>query len=71
MNLEGWECPKCHAVMSPTYPTCFYCKPSISHPDVTVPYHETLSLCKHGRSEKLGCTICYANYYELSKEKQE
>ena len=27
MNNSGWICPQCHAVMSPTYPTCFYCKP--------------------------------------------
>lgn len=26
-SSKGWECPKCHAVMSPSYPTCFYCKP--------------------------------------------
>lgn len=25
--MKGWECPKCNAVMSPTYPTCWYCKP--------------------------------------------
>lgn len=24
---SGWVCPKCKAVMAPTYPTCFYCKP--------------------------------------------
>lgn len=31
MNLQlntGWSCPKCQAVMSPTYPTCFYCSPN-------------------------------------------
>lgn len=27
---EGWKCPVCCAVMSPTYPTCFYCKPEKS-----------------------------------------
>lgn len=26
-SQKGWECPRCHAVMSPTFPTCFYCKP--------------------------------------------
>lgn len=25
---KGWECPKCGGVMSPSYPTCWYCKPS-------------------------------------------
>lgn len=24
---QGWECPKCCAVMSPFHPTCWYCKP--------------------------------------------
>lgn len=23
----GWECPKCGSVMSPFYPTCWYCHP--------------------------------------------
>lgn len=23
----GWECPKCHAVMAPTTPSCLYCVP--------------------------------------------
>lgn len=27
MPNKGWECPKCSAVMSPSYPTCFYCRP--------------------------------------------
>ena len=22
---QGWECPKCGAVMAPFYPTCFNC----------------------------------------------
>jgi hypothetical protein len=26
-HQQGWECPKCHAVMASWYPTCFYCKP--------------------------------------------
>lgn len=26
-SAKGWECPKCNAVMSPSFPTCFYCKP--------------------------------------------
>jgi uncharacterized OB-fold protein len=25
--VNGWECPKCGAVMSPFHPTCWYCKP--------------------------------------------
>lgn len=25
---QGWECPKCFAVMSPFHPTCWYCGPS-------------------------------------------
>lgn len=25
----GWICPQCNAVMSPSWPTCFYCKPKI------------------------------------------
>jgi len=24
---HGWICPQCNAVMSPTFPSCFYCKP--------------------------------------------
>lgn len=27
-GMRGWICPKCDAVMSPTYPTCFYCGPN-------------------------------------------
>jgi len=27
---KGWQCPVCFAVMSPTFPTCFYCKPKVS-----------------------------------------
>lgn len=33
LNTKGWECPKCNAVMSPNYPTCFYCKPTINNLD--------------------------------------
>lgn len=25
MNNEGWICPKCGRVYSPTTPMCFYC----------------------------------------------
>lgn len=25
---QGWECPKCGAVMSPFHPTCWYCWPT-------------------------------------------
>ena len=32
-NQTGWSCPKCHGVMSPIYPTCFYCKPSETRPN--------------------------------------
>lgn len=28
LPTQGWQCPSCRAVMSPTYPTCFYCKPA-------------------------------------------
>lgn len=24
---SGWQCPRCQAVMNPSMPTCFYCKP--------------------------------------------
>lgn len=24
---QGWECPKCEAVMSPAQQSCVYCKP--------------------------------------------
>lgn len=25
--MQGWECPKCLAVMSPFHPTCWWCRP--------------------------------------------
>jgi hypothetical protein len=28
--MQGWECPKCGAVMSPFHPTCWYCRPGKS-----------------------------------------
>lgn len=26
-NTTGWICPKCSAVMNPSSPSCWYCKP--------------------------------------------
>lgn len=34
-TTKGWECPKCQAVMAPTAPTCFYCKPAINFTSIT------------------------------------
>lgn len=34
---KGWECPKCGAVMSPFFPTCWYCSPNITSTDKSSP----------------------------------
>ena len=26
---QGWECPKCHAVMGPFQPSCIHCIPVV------------------------------------------
>lgn len=63
----GWQCPKCSAVMSPTTPCCFYCKPN-PQPAITtttIPlgidpkiWTESLSLCRHGVPTKFNCHEC-------------
>ena len=29
MTNQGWECPKCHAVMAPFQPSCIHCHPIV------------------------------------------
>jgi len=36
---KGWQCPVCDAVMSPTFPTCFYCKPKVNMAPTTKTYY--------------------------------
>lgn len=40
---QGWICPRCDAVMSPTTPTCFYCKPKENQHERL----EQLATCTH------------------------
>ena len=51
MINRGWECPKCGAVMSPSSPTCWYCKPFLAA-NVEKP------ICKHHAVLKFGCAEC-------------
>lgn len=65
---QGWSCPKCHAVMSPTYPSCINCKGEkygyyygdLGPPLIQTP--DTLSLCQHGFPIKFNnCAECFIN----------
>lgn len=50
-NNKGWSCPLCNAVMAPTYPTCWYCRPNNNR--------ETLQLCQHNVPVKFNnCVLC-------------
>lgn len=53
MTNTGWQCPLCNAIMSPSYPTCWYCKP------VEIKTENTLKLCPHGLPVKFNnCSLC-------------
>lgn len=60
----GWQCPRCDSVMSPSMPTCWYCKPKenrhVFPPELTpTPRNETLALCPHGTPVKFNsCALC-------------
>jgi hypothetical protein len=56
---QGWQCPVCLAVMSPTFPTCFNCTGKTTTTTTTsAGITETLSLCKHGNPLKFACQKC-------------
>lgn len=56
----GWECPKCSAVMSPTTPCCFYCKPKISQTITSVGTSQSIKQqCIHGIQMPNTCDKCF------------
>lgn len=47
MNLmiqQGWQCPCCSKVYSPTTPMCFYCPPKVTVASNSIPQREWTGL---------------------------
>lgn len=53
-GMRGWVCPKCDVVMSPTYPTCFYCGPNAK---AVKPEQGEVVVCKHERKIELNFSV--------------
>jgi hypothetical protein len=44
---EGWVCPKCGGVMSPSFPVCWYCSKGTGAVRVTSGTDENSAPCDH------------------------
>lgn len=68
MNNQGWICPKCETIFSPTVQCCFYCKHVKENPNMEniirqkygKPSEES-KLCRHRIPTKLPCRKCENN----------
>jgi hypothetical protein len=53
--LQGWECPKCKAVMGPAEKVCVNCKGSMHFPYTYDPLHPAFQPYIHDNTQ---CLVC-------------
>jgi hypothetical protein len=56
---QGWQCPVCRAVYSPTVPSCFSCKPKKYSAGTGIPFDPDIFKTYEGSNAEIWqCDLC-------------